>query len=130
MLFKQTRKDNKMINNFPLRRMIEQLVQEGEINNKEGEIFKIFENLPFNPTLEQKKDCLSKIKKGNLKKDEIKEKKWEQLRKFTNPTKRDDILARSIWFDKDIEKMPLEKEVIMAQVHLLILKESLKVLKK
>jgi len=129
-LNKQAERNQKM-NNFPLRRMIKQLVLEGEINYKEGEIFKIFEDLPFNPTLEIKKDCLDEIKKGNLKKEKIKEKKWEQLGKIVKyPKERRIILEKSLLFDKSIEKMTLKKGTIMSQIHVLILKEVLRTLKK
>lgn len=120
-----------MIKNFPLRRMIEQLIQEGKISHKEGELFKNFENLPFNPTLEKKEDCLRQIKaKDNLEKSQIQKKIWDARRRVMGSKERVQILSKSIIFDLQLERLCPEKKIILKNIYLLILEESLKDLPK
>jgi hypothetical protein len=122
------------MNNSPLRRMIEQLVQEREINHKEGEIFNAFENTPFDPTLESKKNCLRKIKERDLGLGSIQEKIWKTIEKVVAlpSKKRAIIISESVMFDFKISKtlMSVEKNIILKKIHLFILEESIKSLLK
>jgi hypothetical protein len=116
--------------NFPLRRILDQLALERGITHKDTEVFELFDNFPFNPSLDTRRNFFKNLNNGKKNPTVLQEKIWEARRMAMNSSQKKQILVQSILFDKRIKKLPPEKRGIVKSLYLFILQESLKTFAK